>query len=216
MSKLNMDFLRESIHGIYTNKKNRKFVETVELQVMLKDYDTQKDKRFSGSVRLPHVPRPKLRICVIGDAAHLEEAKKIEGIETKDVEGLKAFNKVKKDIKKWAKKYHVLLCTDTIVKQLTKLLGTILNKINRFPIPITHNEPLIKKIDEVKSSIKFQLKKVLCMGTAVGNLDLTEEQVRQNITMSLNFLVSLLKKGWNNIRTVHIKSTMGRVHRIYG
>jgi len=211
-----MDFLRESIHSIYTNKKDRKFLETVELQVMLKDYDPQKDKRFAGSVRIPHVPRPKLRICVIGDAAHLEEAKKIEGIETKDLDGLKAFNKVKKDIKKWAKKYHILLCTDTIVKQLTKLLGTILNKIGRFPIAITHNEPLARKIDEVKSSVRFQLKKVLCIGTAIGNLDLTEEQVRQNITMSLNFLVSLLKKGWNNIKTVHIKSTMGKVHRIYG
>ena len=216
MSKLNMDALRESIHKIYSERKERKFVETVELQVMLKDYDPQKDKRFSGSVKLPYVPRPKIKICVIGDAAHLEEAKKIEGIETKDIEGLKAFNKVKKDIKKWAKRYHVILCTDTIVKQLTKLLGAILNKINRFPIPITHSEPLARKIEEVKSSVKFQLKKVLCMGTAISNLELTEEQSRQNITMSLNFLVSLLKKGWQNIKTIHIKSTMGKVQKIYG
>ena len=216
MSKLNMDALRESIHKVYTERKERKFLETVELQVMLKDYDPQKDKRFSGSVKLPYIPRSKLKICVIGDAAHLEEAKKIPGIETKDLEGLRAFNKVKKDIKKWAKKYHVLLCTDTIVKQLTKLLGNILNKINRFPIAITHSEPLARKIDEVKSSVKFQLKKVLCMGTAVGNLELTEEQTRQNISMAINFLVSLLKKGWQNIKTLHIKSTMGKVARIYG
>lgn len=216
MSKLNMDILRESIHKMIAEKKERKFVETVELQIMLKDYDPQKDKRFAGSVKLPYIPRPHLRICVIGDAAHLEEAKKIEGIETKDLEGLKAFNKVKKDIKKWAKKYHVLLCTDSIVKQLTKVLGPILNKINRFPIAITHAEPLAKKIDEVKSSVKFQLKKVLCMGTAVGNVQMTEEQLRQNISMSLNFLISLLKKGWQNIKTVHIKTTMGKVLRVFG
>ncbi len=146
----------------------------------------------------------------------MEEAKKIEGIDTKDLEGLKAFNKVKKDIKKWAKKYHVLLCTDSIVKQLTKVLGPILNKINRFPIAITHNEPLAKKIDEVKSSVKFQLKKVLCMGTAIANVDMTEEQIRQNISMALNFLISLLKKGWQNIKTAHIKTTMGKVHRVFG
>ena len=216
MSKMNMDTLRESIHKMLTEKKKRGFTETVELQIMLKDYDPQKDKRFAGSVKLPYIPRPKLRICVIGDAAHLEEAKKIEGIETKDLEGLKAFNKVKKDIKKWAKKYHVLLCTDSIVKQLTKVLGPILNKINRFPIAITHAEPLAKKIDEVKSSVKFQLKKVLCMGTAVANVDMTEEQIRQNISMSLNFLISLLKKGWQNIKTVHVKSTMGKVQRVFG
>lgn len=216
MSKLNMDTLREAIQTMIATKKKRGFVETVELQAMLKDYDPQKDKRFMGSVKLPNVPRPKLKICVIGDAAHLEEAKKIEGLDTKDLDGLKAFNKVKKDIKKWAKKYHVLLCTDSIVKQLTKVLGPILNKINRFPVAITHAEPLAKKIDEVKSSVKFQLKKVLCMGVAVGNVEMTEEQLRQNITMSINFLVSLLKKGWQNIKTAHIKTTMGKVVRVFG
>jgi len=32
-------------------KKKRGFLETVELQVGLKNYDPQKDKRFSGSVK---------------------------------------------------------------------------------------------------------------------------------------------------------------------
>lgn len=31
----------------------------------LKDYDTQRDKRFSGSVRLPHVPRAKAKVCLL-------------------------------------------------------------------------------------------------------------------------------------------------------
>jgi large subunit ribosomal protein L10Ae len=71
-------------------------------------------------VKLPHIPRPNLRICVIGDAAHLEEAKKIPKIETMDVEGLKNFNKVKKDVKKWAKKYQVLLATGTEIITASK------------------------------------------------------------------------------------------------
>lgn len=32
-------------------EKKRKFQETVELQVGLKNYDPQKDKRFSGTVK---------------------------------------------------------------------------------------------------------------------------------------------------------------------
>jgi large subunit ribosomal protein L10Ae len=62
----------DCIATILKDKKQRKFVETFELQIGLKDYDTQKDKRFAGTVRLPHIIRPQLKICLIGDAKHEE------------------------------------------------------------------------------------------------------------------------------------------------
>lgn len=51
------------------NEKKRNFLETVELQIGLKNYDPQRDKRFSGTIRLPTVPRPKMSIwyvCRVG------------------------------------------------------------------------------------------------------------------------------------------------------
>ncbi|KAL1315506.1 hypothetical protein AAHE18_16G264100 [Arachis hypogaea] len=77
MSKLQSDALREAIIGIVADskEKNRKFMETIELQIGLKKYDPQKDKRFSGSVKLPHIPRPKMKIYMLGDAQHAEERK---------------------------------------------------------------------------------------------------------------------------------------------
>jgi len=42
--------------------KKRNFLETVELQIGLKNYDPQRDKRFSGTVRLPQVPRPGMTV----------------------------------------------------------------------------------------------------------------------------------------------------------
>jgi large subunit ribosomal protein L10Ae len=74
-SKLQVEALKEAISGIMndTREKKRNFTETVELQIGLKNYDPQKDKRFSGSVKLPHIPRPKMKICMLGDAQHVEE-----------------------------------------------------------------------------------------------------------------------------------------------
>ena len=167
------------------------------MQVGLKDYDTQKDKRFAGTVRLPHVPRPKLRICLIGDAKHLEEAKAAGlDIDVIDLDGLKKFNKEKKPIKKWAKQYAILLASDTNVKKIPTVLGPVLNRIGMFPQVVSHAESLQGKVDDVRASVKFQLKKVTCMAVAIGNETMTEEQLRQNILMGINFLVSLLKKGW--------------------
>jgi len=43
-------------------RKARKFTETVELQIGLRDYDPEKDKRFNGSIRLPNVPAPNRKV----------------------------------------------------------------------------------------------------------------------------------------------------------
>lgn len=69
----------------------------------------------------------------------------------------------------------------------------------KFPTLVTHQESLESKVNETKATVKFQLKKVLCMGVAVGNLDMEEKQIFQNVQMSVNFLVSLLKKNWQNV-----------------
>lgn len=41
--------IQELLKGSAEDKRN--FVETVELQIGLKNYDTQRDKRFNGSIR---------------------------------------------------------------------------------------------------------------------------------------------------------------------
>lgn len=63
----------------------------------------------------------------------------------------------------------------------------------KFPTPISHAEDLSNKVVEVKSTIKFQLKKVLCLGVAVGHVHMTEDQVLANVMLSALF--RFLSKG---------------------
>merc|ERR1712193_189599 len=122
MSKLQADALRETITKIKSDaaEKKRKFVESIELQIVLKNYDTQKDKRFAGSIKLPNIPRERLSCCVLGDAFHIDQAK-ANGIDCMDVEALKALNKDKKKVKKLANKYNFFLASGTIMKQIPRL-----------------------------------------------------------------------------------------------
>ncbi|XP_039018845.1 60S ribosomal protein L10a-like [Hibiscus syriacus] len=139
MSKLQSDALGEAISTIVaqSKEKQRKFTETIELQIWLKNYDPQKDERFSGSVKLPHIPRPKMKICMLGDAQHVEEAEKI-GLDYMDVEALKKLNKNKKLVKKLAKNYHAFLVSESVIKQIPRLWGPGLNKAGECYISVLY------------------------------------------------------------------------------
>ncbi|XP_065710906.2 large ribosomal subunit protein uL1 [Patagioenas fasciata] len=215
-SKVSRDTLYEAVKEVLqgSRAKKRKFVETVELQISLKNYDPQKDKRFSGTVRLKSTPRPKFSVCLLGDQQHCDEAKAVD-IPHMDIEALKKLNKNKKLVKKLAKKYDAFLASESLIKQIPRILGPGLNKAGKFPSLLTHNENLVAKVDEVKSTIKFQMKKVLCLAVAVGHVKMTEDELVYNIHLAINFLVSLLKKNWQNVRALYIKSTMGKPQRLY-
>jgi len=216
MSKLNTESVRTSVHDLVkvSQENKRKFVETVELQIGIKNYDTQKDKRFSGAIKLPVECKPRMKFCILGDQIHCDQAEKL-GVDFKDVEALKKLNKNKKLIKKLANKYDAFLASESVIRQIPKILGPGLNKAGKFPTLIGANEDMVDKLASVKSTVKFQLKKVLCMGVAVGHVGQTEEQLVTNIVIAVNFLVSLLKKNWQNVRSVNIKSTMGPAQRLY-
>lgn len=216
MSKIPADIIDSAVAAILSgDRKERKFLESVELQIGIKDYDTQRDKRFAGTVRLPYLATPNKRICVLGDAQHCEEAKEA-GVPCMDVEEMKALNKNAKLVKKLAKKYDAFLASQVLIPQIPRLLGPGLNKAGKFPTILTHNEKLEDKIREMRSSVKFQLKKVLCLGVALGNVGMSHQELKENIVTAINFLVSLLKKNWNNVKSLTVKSTMGKPQRVYG
>merc|ERR1719309_1898060 len=101
MSKVPKETLYECVQAVLSaaTDKKRKFTETVDLQIGLKNYDLQKDKRFSGTVKLKHVPRNKFVVCILGDQAHCDEAKSL-GFPAMSTDDLKKLNKDKKKVKK--------------------------------------------------------------------------------------------------------------------
>merc|ERR1712206_39317 len=115
-----------------------------------------------------------------GDQQHCDSAK-AQGIPFMSADELKKLNKDKKKVKKLAKSYDAFLCSDTLIKQIPRLLGPGLNKAGKFPTMITHSDNMETKINDIKGTIKFQMKKVLCLAVAIGNVDMTEDELAQNI-----------------------------------
>ncbi len=44
------------------------------------------------------------------------------------------------------------------------------------------------------------MKKVMCLSVAVANVDQSEDDICLNVQLAANFLASLLKKNWQNIK----------------
>ncbi len=224
MSRLDTDLLSKSIDKILAfaagkevdgkKGKVRNFAETIELQISLTNYDPQKDKRFNGTFRLPIAPRPALKVCMLGSEDHNKLAKEA-GIDALGVDDLKKMNKNKKLVRKLAKKYDAFLSSGSLIKQIPRLLGPGLNRAGKFPALVGPNDDVKDKIDEARSTVKFQMKKVLCLSAAVANVKMSKEEISRNTALSINFLVSLLKKNWQNVGALYVKSTMGPPFQIF-
>ncbi|XP_076445408.1 large ribosomal subunit protein uL1-like isoform X2 [Babylonia areolata] len=164
--------------------------------------------------RLRYTPRPKMRVCILGDQVHCDQAK-ANDLPHMSQDDLKKLNKDKKLVKKLAKKYDAFLASESLIKMIPRILGPGLAKAGKFPSPLSHNEAIIGKVEDVRSTIKFQMKKVLCLSTCVGHVNMTADELYSNISLAINFLVSLLKKNWQNVRALYIKSSMGPAQRVF-
>ena len=195
-----------------SNKRN--FTESFELQIGLKNYDPKKDKRFSGTIALPFIPKNQKKIAILGDSAHIAQATNL-GVDSYSSDDLKKFNKQKKIIKKFAKKYDFFLASESLIKLIPRILGPGLNKAGKFPTLLLASDNILDKINKMKATIKLELKKSLCLGVLVGNCEMKISEILQNTLISINFLVSLLKKNWQNVSSLHLKTTMGKPVRVF-
>ena len=86
--------------------------------------------------------------------------------------------------------------SESLSRTVTKLVGRYVSSIGKLPVPLAEGETPTEKLDELYSTIRFRVKKFPWLAQSFGTEVLTVEQLRQNLNKSLNFLVSLLPKGW--------------------
>ncbi|KAH9381137.1 hypothetical protein HPB48_020794 [Haemaphysalis longicornis] len=194
--------------------KRRKFVETVEISMVLNDWASLKKKGIKGTYTFKHLPRIKFRLCVLGDKKHCQEAR-AAGIDCMDRSGINTLQKSSKLVKKLANKYNVFLASPSICHKVPRIMGPWLHRIGKAPILLTHKETLASKVEKVKRTIRFEMNKSPVVGFVIGNVRLTADQLEENFEGLVNHLLILLPNGWADIRSVDIKSSMGPAQRVY-
>ena len=84
------------------------------------------------------------------------------GVDKRSVEDLKKLNKNKKLVKKLSKQYHFFVASDSIIKQIPRLLGPGLNKAGKFPTLVSHNQPLKDQVCNRPRSMSLRYGMLWC------------------------------------------------------
>ena len=186
-------------------EKQRKFKQTVDLIINLRDFDMKKDS-INIFLNLPHkIKEPKI-------AAFL--TKKSNLVETITKDDFKSY-KDKKKLKKLVKEHDFFISAAALMPAVATTFGRFLGPEGKMPSPQLgiireENEAEIKKIlDNFSKVIRIKSKEP-SLKFHIGKEEMKDEDVVDNIITAYNTIIKNLPRQKDNVRSVMIKLTMGK------
>ncbi|MBR7124779.1 MAG: 50S ribosomal protein L1 [Candidatus Methanomethylophilaceae archaeon] len=194
--------------------KKRKFVETVELAINLKDVDLSLPKnRIQEDIVLPKGRGKEVKIAVIGGGDLALKAKDVADLViTPEELGTLAGNK--KQAKKIANDIDYFIAEAPLMAQVGKRLGTVLGPRGKMPKPIAPGADPAAMIEGLRKSVTIRTKDRMTFHAPVGTVEMSAEDIADNIELILKRVEAHLEKGRHNIASAYVKTTMGPSEKI--
>ena len=193
----------------------RKFSETVELSVNLKDLDlTVPKNRLEDEIPLPNGRGKTVKVAVFGSA---ELCQKIKGIADVVVPAseLDEFAKNKKAAKRVVNQVDFFLAEAPLMPTIGKRLGVVLGPRGKMPRPLPAGSDPTNLVNSLKRSIRIRSKGNRTFHAPVGTRGMKPEEIAQNVDAVLNRIMGKLERGRTNIESVYVKTTMGPAVRLW-
>ena len=194
--------------------KKRNFVETVELAINLKDVDLSIPKnRITDDIILPNGRGRAVKICVIGGGELALKAKDVADVVITPDE-LQTIADDKKQAKKLANSTDYFIAEAPLMAVVGKRLGTVLGPRGKMPKPIAPGVDPTAMIDGLRRTVSVRTKDRMTFHAPVGTVEMSPEQLADNIETSLKRVELKLEKGRMNIASSYVKTTMGPSERL--
>lgn len=208
---LNNQQLAELVKKGNEQGRERKFTESVELIVTLKDVDPKKtDLNVNEIVYLPHPVKKQAKICFIGSGDLALRAKNAKVDSVVDPSQLENFAGSKKDAKKLARSYDFFLADPALMPRIGKILGQSLGPKGKLPTPVPNTAPIEAMVQRLRTAVRVRGRGSLGIAAKVGDRSLTEANLADNILAVLQAMQKKLPNGDRNIKTLMVKTTMGK------
>ena len=201
--------LIDIVKKLQAESKQRKFLESVELAINLKDIDLSNPKnRIQEEIILPNGRGKTIKVGVFGSSEMAVKAKGVADIiiRPEDIETL-AGDKSK--AKKFARSGDFFLAEAPLMPTIGKRLGMVLAPRGKMPKPIPPGSDPKPAIEKLRSSVSVRTRDRKTFHLAVGTKDMTPDKLAENVDAVMKRLMSKLERGKMNIQSVYIKTTMG-------
>ena len=194
--------------------KKRNFTETVELAINLKDVDLSIPKnRITDDIILPNGRGRAVKICVIGGGELALKAKDVADVVITPDE-LQTIADDKKQAKKLANSTDYFIAEAPLMAVVGKRLGTVLGPRGKMPKPIAPGVDPTAMIDGLRRTVSVRTKDRMTFHAPVGTVEMSAEELADNIETILKRVELKLEKGRMNIASSYVKTTMGPSERL--
>ena len=188
--------------------------ESVDLAIKPKDVDLSVPKnRIQEDIILPHGRGKPLKVCVIGSAELVAKAKDVADLIITPEE-LGKIADDRKQAKKVASQVDYFITEAPLMPQIGTRLGIVLAPRGKMPKPIPPGADPAPMIEALRKTASIRSRDKKTFQVAVGTVDMTPEELAENIDAILKRVISKLEKGKMNIESAYVKTTMGPAEKV--
>jgi large subunit ribosomal protein L1 len=208
------DAIVEGIRKALEGAKPRKFQESVEICINLKDVDLAIPKnRIDEEIPLPKGRGKKVKVALFGTNEMTSKARNVADrvLTPEDIDKL-ADNK--RDGRKLALGHQYFVAEAPLMPTIGKKLGKVLAPRGKMPRPVPPGSDPGPVINAVRNSVKVRSKDRRTFHATVGTREMSAEDLAANTSAILNRIIAKLERGPNNIHSVFVKTTMGPAIKI--
>ena len=207
---LNMKNLLAAVKEVKSKSTERKFSQSIDLAINLQNIDMKKPEgRISERIELPYSAGKELKVCVIATGEMAFNAKKAGASFVLDRAALEALVGDKKKQKEIAKKYDLFIAQAPMMALVGKSLGASLGPRGKMPTPVAPNADIKEQIEKHKKIVSIRMRGQPVIQCRVGNEEMADEEIAENIQTIVRRLEGKLKRGINNFKNVYLKTSMG-------
>ena len=206
--------VNQVIEDALKSDKERKFVETVEVAINLRDVDLQNpQKRINAEVALPHGRGRPARVAVFAQGEMAVISKKI--VDTVlGPEQIDELSENKREARKLADKFDFFVAETGLMATIGKSLGVVLGPRGKMPRPIPPQADIERIINSLTNLVPVRSKDRPTFHVPFGNVSMSKEQLAENLETILKRVESNLDRGTDNIASIWVKTTMGKAVRL--